>query len=108
MYFLTRVSTIEGLESFDTLMETLDSSMDRGDTEVLGYFESIEDVEEVIDTRIIDRISYPHGYLVIEKIESGVLPRVETIRWYKYDEVEEEYKHIEDVESIVVNFAEIG
>lgn len=105
MYFITKVPTIKGIDSIDSLLEV---DWGRDDLETVGYFKQLEDAERAIEEGRIDSFIKPKGYVVIEKIGEGIFQRSKTIKWYKYNDVTEKYRIVNNVESVIVNFAEIG
>ena len=67
-----------------------------GDTRCVGYYSTFETAEEAVLDNACDIRETCYDYVVIENIEEGLYQYDQNPIWYKWDDLNEEYKRIEE------------
>ena len=80
MYFITTIET---------------KGKDVKDTRCVGYFKTFEKAEKAVKENACDIWETCYDYAVIENIPEGLYQYDFHPTWYKWDDLNEEYKRIE-------------
>lgn len=68
-----------------------------GDMRCVGYYSTFEKAEEAVLDNACDIWETCYDYCVIEDVEEGLYQYDQSPAWYKWDDLNEEYKRIEEV-----------
>ena len=74
---------------------TIDSK--DNDMRCVGYYSTFEKAEEAVLDNACDIWETCYDYCVIENVEEGLYQYDQNPVWYKWDDLNEEYKRIEEV-----------
>lgn len=58
----------------------------------VGYVDTYEDAEEIVESNAYDICETIYNYAVIEEIPSGIYQYDVNAKWFKYNELEEKYE----------------